>query len=84
MQLFESAPVKVGAKSVIFIRVPDLVLADPMKAGAVMNQAETEFRRDVILVGADMGGKLGNPHLRRHFQNFDPQKAKWFQWNMAE
>lgn len=84
MWVFESAPVKVGAKSMVVIRVPDLVLANPIKAGAVMERAEIEFKRDIVLLGADTAEIVGSLHLRRYFRSFDPQKAKWSQWNMEE
>lgn len=81
MQVYETAPAEAGAKSIVVIRVPDSVLADPLRAGDVMHCAELDFQRAVILLGADTGEKLGS--LRRHLQDFDPQKVKWSQWIMA-
>jgi hypothetical protein len=86
MVVFDSASVTVDGTSVTVIKVPDDVLGNFERCGAVMYRAEAEFKRPIILLGSGTGGTLGNHDLRRALrdQQFDPAKANWSQWNMAE
>jgi hypothetical protein len=86
MVVYESARVALGEKSVMAIRVPDDVLGDLEKSGRVIHYAEIEFKLPIILLGTGRGGMHANPDLHRALreQQFDPEKLKWSQWNMAE
>jgi hypothetical protein len=86
MEVFESASVAIGEKSVTVFRVPESMLGDGEKAATVIRRAEIEFKKEAVLFGADAGEIFGNSDLRRSLRQhwFDPEKAKWSQWNMAE
>jgi hypothetical protein len=86
MRILESAPLTIGETKAILIKVPDSLLGDFIEAGKVMHRAETEFKREAILLGIGKGEMHGNPVLRRKLRQrqFAPEKAEWSQWNMAE
>jgi len=85
MVVYESARVALGEKNVTAIKVPDDVMDDMQKRGTVLYRAEIEFKPPIILC-TGRGRIHANPDLRRALQKqrFDPEKATWSQWNMAE
>lgn len=86
MKVYEAASITVAGKNIIVVRVPDLVLCDSGQMGTVIARAEKGLSSRVVLLGLQSGQIVGNPADKNLLLEggFDPEKARWEQWNMAE
>lgn len=83
--VFEAATVTIEGVRLVIVRLPDVVLDNPMRRSVVMARAEHEFGCSPLLLGEDKGRIVGNLHHKRLLEHgFDPTQAPWAQWNMAD